>query len=419
VSKHKKKKPATTAAHPPSARPPAGAPSSDAAPSARRSSARLRIVGLGIVVLAIATTVVVLVRSGGGTTARPAADMSFTESYPVMSIYLTTRTGSKDPARPPRTVAETEAVARRLVEQLRKPGADFGALAFAESDDPVSAADGGFGGFLSRWPYHGKYHMTSMVDAVARLAVGEISDPVPLPGGFMIFQRMSRDDGRRVEAKVTAAVRGFAVAWHDLDPSVVASQTKAIAYTAAASAASDLRSGATATVEDAMSRLEGASPLWMVLRRGTDPVFVKLAEAALAAEPDHWLDPFEIKNGWAVVRRRAYVRCSVRHILVTHVKSAKPVPTTARTIEEAERIAQAALDRVRKDPSSWDRVVAEVSDEKATKDLGGYLGELCTVGDPDHTLEPEIEEAVLALKPGDFSDVKPSRYGLHVFWRVD
>ena len=168
-----------------------------------------------------------------------------------------------------------------------------------------------------------------------------------------------------------------------------------------------------------MGALMGVRPTIMVLRAGTSPEYRPLAAAALAAPPDHWLDPVETSHGWAVVRRIAYARCEVRHLLVTNVKSAEPVPRTDRTVEDSQRIATEALARIRKDPASWDRVVAETSDERGSRALGGYLGELCTVAPPDRTLEPEIEEAVLALKPGEISEVTASRYGFHVFWRVD
>jgi parvulin-like peptidyl-prolyl isomerase len=351
--------------------------------------------------------------------AKPSLPYPVTESYPILDILVSTRKGSQDPARPPRSAADTRAAAERVVAAARAPGADFAAIALADSDDPVSAADGAFGGFVSSWPYRGRRNVDEIVLAAATLPIGGVSAPIPVPDGFLVVKRISREDGKAIEARVTAKLHGFFVPWHDLDPTAPSTQTKGMAYAAAASAAADLRSGAVEKPEDAMSRLAAVQPTLMVLRAATSPDLRPLAKVALAAEPDRWLDPVETGRGWAVVRRRAYARCAVRHLLVTHERSAEPVPKNTRPIPEAEEIAQKALERLRRDPSSWDRVVAETSDEKASKDLGGFLGELTTVGDPDHTLEPEIEAAVLALKPGEISEITPSRYGLHIYLRVD
>ncbi len=402
-------------------RPPHPAAAATPAPSARPPSpaARTRIVAILLALAVVAAAIVWVTRSGPGPSAKPSLPYPVTESYPILDILVSTRRGSQDPARPPRTAAETRNAADRVVAAARAPGADFAAIALAESDDPVSAADGAFGGFVSSWPYHGKRNVDEIVLAAATLPIGGVSAPIPVPDGFLVVKRISRDDGKAIEARVTAKLYGFFVLWHDLDRTAPSTQTKAMAYAAAASAAADLRSGAAAKPEDAMSRLVGVQPTIMVLRAATSPDLRPLAKAALAAKPDTWLDPVETARGWAVVSRRAYTRCAVRHLLVTHERSAEPVPKNTRPLPEADRIAHAALDRLRKDPSSWDRVVAETSDEKASKDLGGFLGELTTVGDPDHTLEPEIETAVLALKPGEISDVTASRYGLHIFFRVD
>jgi hypothetical protein len=351
--------------------------------------------------------------------AKPAQGASPTDSYPVLSIAAMMRTGWKDPARPPRTEAEAKAAADRVARLVREPGADFGAIALAESDDRLSALDGGWTDFLSLWDYNGKHHFPALVEAAARLAVGEVSDPVRAGDGFMILKRLSRDDGRMMEERSIAAVHGLAVAWHSLDSSAPTTQDRDGAYAVAARASSDLKADPRLTIADVMSQLTAVSVVSRALRRGSSAEYGPLAEFALAAQPEAWSDPIETPEGWAVVKRRAYIRCAVRHLLVTHAQSPKALHPAPRTVEEAGAILEAALAHIRKDRSSWDAVVAEVSEDPRSKTLGGFMGEFCSLADADHSYSPEVTEAILRLAPGEISDVTPTRYGLHVFWRVD
>ena len=76
------------------------------------------------------------------------------------------------------------------------------------------------------------------------------------------------------------------------------------------------------------------------------------------------------------------------------------------------------LARIQAHPESWNAVVAETSEEPSSKDQGGFMGDV-TTAELHRRAAPEVEELLLKLKPGEKSDVVETRYGFHVFWRVD
>ena len=71
------------------------------------------------------------------------------------------------------------------MRRLRAPGADFAAIARELSDDEVTAASEGFGGFRSAWNGGDE---AAVVEAARALPVGGISDPVSAPLGFHVVQ---------------------------------------------------------------------------------------------------------------------------------------------------------------------------------------------------------------------------------------
>lgn len=82
--------------------------------------------------------------------------------------------------------AAEEAAAReraRAIRQQLQNGADFAALAEAESDDPGSAAQGGDLGFFSRG-----FMVPEFEQAAFSLEPGQISEPVRSPFGFHIIE---------------------------------------------------------------------------------------------------------------------------------------------------------------------------------------------------------------------------------------
>lgn len=351
----------------------------------------------------------------GGSDEKPAAaPATATTSYPIRHVFVSLRTGSTDPGKPPRAVAEARARAASLLQRLRAPGADVESIARAESEDPVTAPDGGFGGFVALWTKDAP----EIVEAAAALAPGTWSDPIETAAGFHVVQRLSRDEGKALEARLVASVQGVLVRWQPMDASAPTTQTKSVAYAEAARTATDLRAG-TADFATALARLQGIRPFWAVLRKNNTPGYEALAEKALAAAPDVWLDPVETTDGWAVVQRRKYGRATVRHFVVTHRASVAPASNPQRTVDIARAIAMDARERLRRDPSAWDEVVRTVTDEAASRETGGFIGEAATAAMQGQRLAPEIEEAVFALKPGEISEVVETRYGFEVFRRED
>jgi peptidyl-prolyl cis-trans isomerase C len=88
---------------------------------------------------------------------------------------------------------EAEARARDLLAQARQPGADFAALAKANSDDPGSAARGGDLGFSAR----GKMAPAFEAAAFALKQPGDLSDVVKTEFGYHVIRLEERKPASR------------------------------------------------------------------------------------------------------------------------------------------------------------------------------------------------------------------------------
>ena len=91
-----------------------------------------------------------------------------------------------------------------------------------------------------------------------------------------------------------------------------------------------------------------------------------------------------------------------RHILIR-----VPEGAPAAQDEDAKKKAQAAAERVKKEPFA--QVAKEVSEDTATRDKGGDLGSF----GPGLMAKP-FEDAAFALKPGEVSEPVKTRFGWHV-----
>jgi hypothetical protein len=333
-----------------------------------------------------------------------------TTSYPVRHVLVAVRENDGGPTKPARTKSQALLRARELAARLRAPGADFAAIARTESDDRISAQDGAFGAFVATWTNHDPV----LVEAAKALPVGGVSEPVAVAQGYEILQRLSREEGKAEEGRVLIPVDVVMVPWKGLPNSGASVLSKEDAYADAARVANAVGGGK--AVDQAMSEIGEARFVRVVLRRGVENA-KDLADVAAKLAPGEWSGPVATPDGWAVARRIAYARSIVRHVIVTHMHSAKPATRPNRSPEAAKEIAAAAAKRVRDDPAAWEKVVAEVSDEPASQRLGGFMGEVSTA--VEERVAPEIEETVLAMKPGTRDGPFATRYGYHVFWRVD
>ncbi len=339
--------------------------------------------------------------------------MALVASYPVRDVFV----AFVPPARggvpsPRRTEAEALARAREVATRLRAPGASFAAIAAEMSDDPGTADTEGFVGFVSR----ATGQDPQLVAKAASLKEGEVSDPFPGRGGLHVTQRLTREEGKALERRLFAPYEGLLLPSGSHLRGLPASQTDAWVREEAARALATLR-GEGASLEKLAEPIQGARVLRDAVRGNPRPGFEGLARALRAAEPGAWLEPVETPDGLVVVRRLPYVRAAARGLVITHVGSVASRRVTPRLTDVAERLAREAKARLDKDPASWDRVVAEFSEEPGSKDAGGFLGDVANT--TPGRQPPEIERAIFALEPGQTSDVVETRFGFHIFRRVD
>lgn len=312
-----------------------------------------------------------------------------------------------------RTKAEAKARAEEIARRCKANPASFAEEARQNSDDPRTAADGGFFGFMSEWTGE----LPQLVSALAALTEGGVSDAVEGPDGYTVLQRLSREDGKRIEAESVAVIEGLIAPWSPLDQGVDRTFTKETAYAAVAKAAVELRIGKI-TLAQALDEVKYARPMQDPVRRRVEAGYEALARAAFALGPDETSDPIETKGGWAVITRRPYFRTYLRQIIVAHQGSLVREPPP-RTVEEAYKRAQEALEMVRKDRSAWREAVMAYSDEPASRPMAGYAGDVTNAGLPQRRHPPEVEQVLARMAPGEISEVIQTRLGFQILWRLD
>ncbi len=104
------------------------------------------------------------------------------------------------------TDADKEKALRRAqyIQNRAKGGDDFGELAREFSDHEITKESGGDMGYFI--PGVGKYDFR-LEEAASKISVGEISEPIEVPGGYEII-RVTHIDGKRVRAqRIHIAVR--------------------------------------------------------------------------------------------------------------------------------------------------------------------------------------------------------------------
>lgn len=128
---------------------------------------------------------------------------------------------------------------------------------------------------------------------------------------------------------------------------------------------------------------------------------------------------------WRLARPEALypVRLRLSHILIRY-EGVQPgivsfqlpnwtpsPPPPARTAEQARALAEGISARLQKSPAEFATVARELSEDIATRDLGGALGVRSAF---DYYVTPEVLDAVAVLKPGEVSRVVETQYGFHV-----
>ena len=111
---------------------------------------------------------------------------------------------------------------------------------------------------------------------------------------------------------------------------------------------------------------------------------------------------------YKVVDKRKNVpeKAKARHILISY--STAGTPLNARSEEEAQKLADSILSVVKKNPSKFDALASEFSDDRSNKDKGGDLGEFSF----GRMVDP-FNDFVFSARKGQIGEVK-TRFGYHI-----
>jgi parvulin-like peptidyl-prolyl isomerase len=305
-----------------------------------------------------------------------------------------------------RTKEEAKTLSEKVLAEAGA-GGDFDALSHKHSDDEASDAQGGFLGVFD------STRMTPAFQAaVEKAAEGAFAPVTETEFGFHVIQRLSLAQGVERLARSTRVFTGIAIEFGER------TRPKAEALEAAKKAVAHLRAGK--ALEDLPTECF-AAPIQpgfvpMVLRRGAQelrPEYRSVQDAAFAMAEGDVSEPLETPRAYWVIRRTAYFRAHAWHLIVMYRGSRMAPPGTARTKEEAKARASEALAKVRADPASWSKVVAEYSEEPGAASRAGYLG----LVEPSTSLVKEFLDPLARMAPGTVSDVVETAFGFHVIRR--
>jgi hypothetical protein len=100
-------------------------------------------------------------------------------------------------------------------------------------------------------------------------------------------------------------------------------------------------------------------------------------------------------------------------ILVAYTKAELAPKTVTRTKEAAKARAAEALAKIKKDKMPFEEAAKKYSDDPASKDVGGAIGNF------ERNAMPEtFSTATFAMKVGDISDVVETPRGFHIIKRT-
>lgn len=309
-----------------------------------------------------------------------------------------------------RTKAEALALAQKVVAEVAA-GATIADLAKTYSDDAGSASAGGFLGFFERGTMVAPFQA-----AVEALEPGAVSGVVESQFGFHVIQRLDEAVANDIMRATRATIVLAFFPWKGVAQDPTVSRTKEKAKADAEAAAAALRSGSPmATLPAAL----GASPAapgfqpQVISRGGIRPEFSMLEAAAFALSLGGVSDAVETPVGYAVLQRRPWYRMRVQHLVVLYKGSAASNPSVTRSKEEARARASEALTKYEADPSTWQKVVAEYSEEPDAGARAGSLG----VAEPGKFVLA-FEDAIANLAAGEHTKVFETPFGFHVARRV-
>lgn len=108
----------------------------------------------------------------------------------------------------------------------------------------------------------------------------------------------------------------------------------------------------------------------------------------------------------------ALTRIRASHILIAYQGAQRA--TATRTKDEAKRLAEGLLPRVRGGGADFAQVAREQSDDPSAKATGGDLGAF-----DRFTMAPAFTQAAFALQPGQISNVVETDFGYHIIKRTE
>ncbi len=159
---------------------------------------------------------------------------------------------------------------------------------------------------------------------------------------------------------------------------------------------------------DCPSKLKGGD-LGTFPARMMAPPFAK---ATAALEIDQISDPVETIFGYHIIKGQKAEEIGARHILLMHTESMRKPPTITRTKEEAKKVIEEVLKKLKEDDADFAALAMEYSD-CPSKAKGGDLGSF-----GKGRMAPPFEEAAFALKEGEISGVVETDFGYHIIERL-
>lgn len=147
-----------------------------------------------------------------------------------------------------------------------------------------------------------------------------------------------------------------------------------------------------------------------VFRR--DEMMDALAELVSALSEGEIGGPVATPYGWHIVRREPVRKVRLHHLLIAYRDAMDADSRIERSRTDAARLAAGLRSRLSQPGVDLCALAATLSDDPENRHECGDLGWI-----EQGLLEPDVERAIFALKPGEVSPIVETVYGYHIFWR--